>query len=62
MATYWCKFFDAGGRVSGAEKMVRPDDVAVIAAAQVAYKTYDGDYEIWDGMRLVHRVTREIPA
>jgi hypothetical protein len=54
--SYWCKFFDAGGRVIGGEKMEAPDDAGAIAKARVIFVAGIGNsYEIWDGIRLVHR-------
>ncbi len=57
MIAYWCKFFDARGRIYGAEKMMAADDAAVIAKAHVIHAHHIGSgYEIWDGPRLVDRV------
>ncbi len=61
MTVYWCKLFDASGRVVGAEKMLCTDDDEAIAKAQIAYAAYR-EYEIWDRTRLVHRATREMPV
>ena len=63
MPIYWCKFFDVAGRVSGAEKLASSDDAAVIERAKSLYANRVADaYEIWDGARLVQRVTRELPV
>ena len=57
MTDYWCKFFDAGGHIYGAEKMRAADDVAVIAKARIIHAHGIGSgYEIWDNKRLVHRL------
>lgn len=56
MIAYWCRFFDAGGRIFGAEAMQAENDAAVMARAQVIFDHGIGDgYEIWDGKRLVLR-------
>jgi hypothetical protein len=63
MISYWCKFFDAGGRVFGAETLAAEDDATVIAKAHVVFASGMGSgYEIWDGTRLVRRVTRPLSA
>ena len=58
--TYWCRFFDASGRIFGAEAMACANDRDAIAKARIIHSHGIGSgYEIWEGERLIARVTRE---
>jgi hypothetical protein len=62
MTTYWCEFFDASGRVFGAEPMRAESDAAAIARAKVIFAHGIGSgYAIRDGVRLVLRQSRSAP-
>jgi hypothetical protein len=63
MASFWCRLFDTGGRVVGAEKLEAEDDIAVVAKAQLRFAQSGASaYEIWDRDRLVQRVLRPLSA
>lgn len=58
MTTYWCRFFDASGRIYGAEALRCENDADAVAKARVIHSHRIGSgYEICDGERLVVRVT-----
>jgi hypothetical protein len=59
MTTYWCEFFDASGRVFGAEPLRAESDAAAIARAKVIFAHGIGSgYAIRDGARVVLRESR----
>jgi len=54
MAKYWCRFFDANGRVMSAERIEAVDDGAVIAMVRaIQAKTNGSGYDVRDGKRRV---------
>ncbi len=60
MTTYWCRFFDASGRIFGAAPMGCASDRDAIARARVVHAHRIGSgYEIWEGERMVARITHE---
>jgi hypothetical protein len=54
MTNYWCRFFDANGRVMSAERIDAVDDRAVIAQIRVIQsKTNGSGFDVRDGKRRV---------
>jgi hypothetical protein len=61
MTEYWCRFFDANGRVMSAERIDAVDDRAVIAKIRVIQsKTSGSGFDVRDGKRRVAWVNSRI--